>query len=255
MNTFHGLWNKEWKMTNIYHFILISLSILILAMSYWGLRDDGFQFVLIPSGLLMILHMFYLPGYLLYSFAREGRMLHAWLHSPQSIHQLTLVKFLNGLLFSILSLTIVSGIIYWIISEVQWLQGYMGDIGKVLLWINVHSVLTAIYFGAFLFLLWSLRHFLNKIIGGWSWLFTIVLFVLFPVLLGWFQSTDLYVFLTKWGYMGIEMPSIEKKLDSIQVAEASMAMGVHAGTYLFHIILTLLLYFLASYILDRKVEV
>ncbi len=255
MKSFHGLWNKEWKMTRVYHFILISLSILVIALSYWGIGDDGLEFVLIPIGLLMVLHIFYLPGYLLYSFAREGRMLHAWLHSPQSIHQLTLVKFLNGLVFSILSLTIVSGFIYWIISEIQQLQVYMGDIGKMLLWLNFHSVLTAIYFGVFLYLLWSLRHFLNKIIGGWSWLITIASFVLLPILLGWLQSSNLYVLLTKWGYMGIEMPSIEKKLESIQVAEASMTMGVHAGTYLFHIILTLLMYFLASYILDRKVEV
>ncbi len=255
MVAFQGLWKKEWKMTRVYHFILISLSILVIALSFWGLGDNGLEFVLFPIVILLILHMFYLPGYLLYSFAREGRMLHVWLHSPQSIHQLALVKFLNGLLFSILSLTMISGIIYWVITGIDQLQFYLGDIAKMLMWLNVHSVLTAINFGVFLYLLWALRHYLNNIMGGWSWLVTMLLFILLPILLGWFQSLSVYKVMTNWGYIGVEFPSIKEKIQSIQAVEASMAMGVYTGTYLFYITLTLFMYFIASYILDRKVEV
>lgn len=259
MNAFQALWKKEWKMTRVYHLFIFIMIILIMGFTYWKLAKYGNEIMIIPIIIMISLHLFYLPGYMLFSLGGESKQLHMWLHTPQSIHKLIGVKLLTGLSYSVISLTLVTLIGYWIARGITGIEKYLSDLTEIMLWGEFHIIVGAIYISLLLLLLWTIRQMLKNYIGKLSWVVVIILFFALPILNGMFQTTAVYDAITHWGYITFDTASKFSSLNTLEQdypnARVNFTKSFYFGTYFFQIILASIMYFLATYLLDKKVEV
>ncbi|MFC0523958.1 hypothetical protein ACFFGV_10345 [Pontibacillus salicampi] len=260
MSGFKGLWKKEWRLTLAFHIFVLLLQLVIIGLTYWRVSSFNENFVLIPMLLILILHIFYLPGFMLVSLGKEARMLHLFLHSPRSIHTIMGAKALNGLLFMVISLTVINGLIVYVLSRTELFTGKVGEIIRLLLWGDVQLIALSLEFSIFLFLLWTIRQLLKSYIGKWSILITILIFIAFPFVTYWLTTQPFYEFMTSWGEVSFGFIDLIQNLDldigNFQMEiEAEEDATWYIGEVFVELIFTVLFYWLASYLLDKKVEV
>ncbi|KGP74695.1 hypothetical protein [Pontibacillus yanchengensis] len=252
MNAFLGLLKKEMRLSLPFHLVVFAFVILVLGLTYWRLGSIEQVYFLGPILFLIGLHIWYIPGHVLYSFGREARMMHVFLHSPRSIHTLLMSKLLNSIVFFFISLALLNGLLFFVLSNIDTLNDYLATFARFSLWIEAHFVLLSIYFGIFVFFLWTVHQFLKGAVGKWSWLLVGVLFIALPTVLGWFESQVLADYLN-WGQLTYDFPSLEGKVE--EFGKLELEGNFYIGTYVFHFILCAILYWLGSFILGRKVEV
>ncbi|GGD05673.1 hypothetical protein [Pontibacillus salipaludis] len=260
MTAFQGLWKKEWKLSWVFHTIVISLGMLVTAIIYWWLRGKGQEpFITIPLIIILALHIFYMAGYLLFSLNKEGAKLHIWLHSPQSIHKLLGAKFLNGALFMVGSMIIFTTLLILLFFSAEELSSIFADLLKGALLANGLIFYQAILVGVFVLLLWSVYRLINQYTGKWGLLLILALAIGLMIVESWILDSGFMVTLYSSMEINVDLrelfPSIYNFVnDNYNVTEMD-EIPFSYGEFVVNILFSTLYYFIAAYILDRKVEV
>ncbi len=244
MATWTTLFKKDFRLTRTFFLIglFIELFILLFTMLAAG-GENLYQFI--PLLVAVVLHVLYLPTLLFISLKTEADQLHLWLHNPRSAATLLISKIWNGVVMTVISLAVLylmAGLL--LISSFHLIEAYWTDTLKAGLLIFVHVIMLSVIIGVWVILLWSLYHALKYRIGRWTWL-ALIGAVILPTWIGAiFDSTNLYKHLMQWGSLEMNFPTFA--IDPIPA---------YAGEYLYHFIIVIGLFYVSSWVIDRKVEV
>ncbi|MFS1516118.1 hypothetical protein V1503_06375 [Bacillus sp. SCS-151] len=199
----------------------------------------------IPLLTISVLHVFFLSVYMFSSLNKEAKKMHLWLHNPQPSFQLIASKFLNGFCALIISqATIIIFILINFIPLYGELQSpILAEIFnfaslEMFYIISISTVLsiTVLFF-------WVIYRFIKTRIGKGS---KLILFLIIIVSLYFFNSLmnlSIIEVMLEWGAYEIYYPSI------------FVSGAIYAGSLLFFLIFTACLFFISSWLIDKKLEV
>ena len=242
--------------------LLIALAayglILVLAVLFSWRSGHTADAIFIGSLICIFPHFFYLVFYMIISLQREKKKLHLWLANPMPGYQLILAKLINSIVAMTISLVIILSVCFMTFSMLKI------PYDDIINWSNiirlgfltiVHIYLFAIDFAIWFIFFWIFYRVLVRRIGVLlSVIATIVLFGFIIYLLLKFESTGLYNILTHWGGMSVQSFFTGLALTHDEVRPAA-DFHVYLGSYLFEAVLCAILFYLSSWMLDRKVEV
>lgn len=245
-NAFKGLYFREWKMMRGF---FIGQFIVFLVMFLMPLGST------LPDKLvqLLILTIIIVPAAVMFSLNTEVNQMELFLHNPQSIHKLLFVKFLNGFVFAmsyafvlIISVTIVD--LIWPTFQLSSLAAFW-----YLLSFTLRLIISTIPFMVMLLFLWTLHQIFRKYIGAFFSLIIVVAVLIGGIqLINFMSHTGFYQSFVEWG--AIEMP-FSQEYTSLYVNKNSVGLTVYLGSYIFYGVISMLLYFISTYLIDHKVEV
>ncbi|WP_240377303.1 hypothetical protein [Bacillus piscicola] len=258
MGSWFALVRKEFLLTRLIFFAALGFIFLVWVFSYvidsLNTIDDAFTWEvnahrfagpamlsLMTAG--VILHILYMPVYLIISMQKEANTLQWWLHSPQPMWKLLTAKLTSGLFCMICSLCINAGIVLFVMFRS--LRGEIASLDLLPLAVRggLFVVGMSVYFSLYILLFVAIYLTLRGQIGKWSWLVVIGLFILLNVASeriagsGWFQA------LTHWGGFAIF------KDFSFGFPEAFF------GTIVFHAIWGVVLFWVSTVLIERRAEV
>jgi hypothetical protein len=240
MAAWSALFKKDFRLTRTIFFVGLVINLLILLLA---LVVDKYLFIPLLAGI--VFHVFYLPIMLFTSLKTEAGQLHLWLHNPQSAVTLLLSKILNGIVMTVVSLVVLysmAGIL--IFSRFSLIEAYWTDAWMAGLMIFPHIIMISMDIGVWVILLWSLYHALKYRFGRWTWLTLLGVVTIPHWIHALFESSNLYKLLTQWGRLELSFPTFS--IDPIPL---------YTGEYLYSFIIIVGLFYLSSWIIDRKVEV
>lgn len=245
MATWAALFKKDFRLTRTVFFVGLVINVLILLLAFYVEMNTGDNlYLFIPLVAAIVFHILYLPVILFISLKTEAGQLHVWLHNPQSAATLLLSKIVNGLIMTVVSLVVLYAMAGMLIfSKFSLIEAYWTDTWMAGLLIYPHIILVSMMISVWVILLWSLYHALKNRIGRWTW-YALLGSVIIPNWMGaLFTSSPLYKLLVQWGSM--EMNFSTFSIDPIPL---------YTGEYLYDFIIIIGLFYLSSWIIDRKVE-
>lgn len=261
MNAWMALTKKELRLGfPVFIFALIMEIGLVLGSYYIG-RTFGFEkeMILSASVVILLIHSLFLFFYMIYSLSYERKRLHLWLHNPMPIAGLLTSKLVSGLVF--MSITFFSFLIF---SLLFFQNNFEFFNEQTLFNISITSVV-GIYFTAlsaaiiFIFF-WSIYLTLGKWMHEFfSFILTIILFILVMTGYEYVIHSPLMINLTQWGAIEVEdiFADFEFMISSEQFGVQANWDSVlfYTGEYIVDAIAIILLFIAACWIIDRKVEV
>ncbi|MFD0695753.1 hypothetical protein ACFQZT_16840 [Paenibacillus sp. GCM10027628] len=203
------------------------------------------QYLFIPLLAAAGFHVFYLPIALFASLRTEASQLHVWLHNPRPAVSLLLSKLTSGLVTMLASLAVLysmAGIL--LRAKFRLMEEYWTDTWSAGWLIFLHAILISVAIGVWVILLWSLYHALKHRIGRLAWVVLIGTVLLSSWIDDIITSSSLYKLVTQWGGMEIYFPTFS--VDPFPL---------YLGEYFYNLIVVIGLFYLSSWIVDRKVEV
>ena len=262
MNSWIGLLKKELYLSKTNVLIaLVGLVVAIIA-SFFIARSVDEPAVMFGISLVILgFHIFNLGIYMLNSLQVESRQLHLWLHSPQPASKLLMAKLVNG--FGALLLSLLVSILFVIYAGNQSLAYYditildWSAVSQVMGAIIFYLVHMAIYFAIWVIFYWTIHQVIKGYIGKFSIVITILLFIFTQWGFAWLTESKIYYLLTGWGKLPIRFD--QSTFISMFSVPPDVINGeielLFLGEYLFYVLLSVGLFFLSSWLIDRKVEV
>ena len=264
MTAWLNMFKKEFRqgLPSILTTVAFMFALLILA-AFLGWRGDHTkEAIFIGAIAVSLAHIFYLLFYMINSLQQEKKKLHLWLHNPMSGAGLLLAKLLNGLVAMTITLfttcTIALLAFYFTVDNTFFGTGLNWSgllrIGFIIL---IHIYLIAIYFAILFVFFWVIYLVLVHRIGvAPSIILTLIIFGVLNYIKGQFEATSIYKNLTHWGAFPVRSfisslhlsPKYQFNLDAATVP-------MYFGIYIFGAVLTVILFIISCWILDRKVEV
>lgn len=268
MNAWIHLVRKELRLGFVPFLIpIVAFIVILLITIYFGNRYghmwDAVAGVAFSTVSMLI---FYLVYYLLISLSAERRRLHLWIHTPMKGYGLLSAKLVAGLISLIITM-IITGVIGWIAySQSEVLGNVLGGFHfeKIVLFFAGNIILLAISAGITIMLFWTIYLVLNNYFRPFiSFILTFLLFVLVVTLYGYFVDSAIYDTLTMWGEIKltglIENSSFYMDFfdpdEFAEFEEYKNEASIYLGSYIFESIVTIILFFISCWLLDRKVEV
>lgn len=243
-NALKGLLIKEWEMMK--GFLIGKYVIAIIILLYFGSNGSMQQGLV----LLMAFGFIIVPATVLFSLNTEANQMQSFLHNPQPAHRLLLAK----LMYSMLIAVVFMGIDTLSITGIGIVTGTNLNTVELFTWliyISFTTILVSFYPLAIVLLLWTLHQIWRRYLGGGiSIIFVVIVMLVGNQLLTHFRESHLYWEVTQWGSI-----SIPVNLNQLPVLEFGFLASVPIGTYVFHGLIAIALYFISAYLLDRKVEV
>lgn len=262
MKSWIGLLKKEFHLGKMNLIVSLGVITLLMIISLFAERSILEPAVKFGFALVMIgLHVFFLAGYMVNSLQVESRRIHLWLHSPQPAVKLLLAKLVNGLGSLILTLSV--SLLYAIYTGKKVLEYYhiaiidwaaFSDVVATILFYLIHM---AIYFSIWMIFYWTFYRIIKGYIGNFSIAITILLFFFIQWSFAKLVETKLYDFLTGWGNLPFRFDQ-STFISIFSIPPDGIVSDVQLlflGEYLFHVLLSLGLFFLSSWLIDRKLEV
>lgn len=246
MTTWAALFRKDFRLTRTVFFVGLVINFLILLLTLYVEKNTGDNlYMFIPLLVAIVFHVLYLPIMLFISLRTEADQLHLWLHNPQSAVTLFLSKGLNGVIMMVVSLVVLYTMVgVLIIPRFGLIEAHWTDTWMAGVLIFPHIIMISMMIGVWVILLWSLYHALKYRMGRWTWSALLGSVILLNWVGALFESSNLYKLLTYWISLEMYFPTFP--IDPIPV---------YAGEYLYHLIVMIGLFYLSSWIMDRKVEV
>lgn len=257
MTAWRALLKKEFYLGRTAFIIaFIALWVIIGAAAYIEFGRGNSGILIAVSAILIFPHTYYLLGYTIVSLRAESKRLNLWLHNPLPGYALLSAKLLNGLLAMTVSLLITFVILYWkVFDKVNEL--ITGDVLlKGSIFILTHLYLFAIYTSIWFIFYWTIFRYLKSRIGGYSWLVIIVTYFAISTLFEKFRGSTIYENLTGWGE--VEIVFLNDTLTSAftgEIPNLVSSPSLYIGVYVFYAATSLILFFISSWMIDRKIEV
>jgi hypothetical protein len=244
--TWTALFKKDFRLTRTVFFVGLIINFLFLLLTYYVEKNTGDNlYMFIPLLVAVGHHMLYVPFMVFVSLRAEAKAHNFWLHSPQSSIRLFLSKILNGIVMQLISLAVLYMMAGWlIISRFSRIEEYWGDVWLAALLTVPHMIAASTSIAVWVILLWSLYYALRNRIGRWTSL-VLPAAVIIPIWISSiFESSRLYEQLTHWISLEMNFPTIMNE-----------SIPFYAGDYVYNIIVVLGVFYLSTWIMDRKVEV
>ncbi|MFB1099878.1 hypothetical protein [Terribacillus sp. JSM ZJ617] len=235
---------------------LVGLVIVTVSTYRFGYAWDGVGIIGLAWGGG---HFFFMAIYMLYSLAVERKRLHLWLHNPMHASGLLAAKLVTGTVYMIISLLVVSIAAY--VGGLHFVEFSEGTWFKIGLIAFVHVVMFAIDFSVYVILAYVVFLLLERympaflsgtvVFIGW-WVFAYLFF-------GLIGNSKIYAAISEWGRIDLGFVANSLQFD-ISIREAIVNFQgedtfIYAGNYVIELITILIIYFIASWLLDKKVEV
>ncbi|MCA0970520.1 hypothetical protein LCM20_07980 [Halobacillus litoralis] len=242
-----GIWKKEWLMMRGYYLTAMTFNILWLVFAPTIMGNS--PYLSTPTALILI-HLFYMSGLLIYSFNREADHMEQTLHSPLSGYHIAGVKIFQSFIFFTASLLLV--ILVGMVSARYETILTLPQIFTAFSQLALFVIGIAISLAIILFFLWSLHQVMKKYIGGFSVVICIVLFFCIAAFLTWIQDTAFYQALLSVGpvFFDQEISTTQGNI-SFDIGTGPITLG----KVFFFFMLNALLILSGMTIFDRKVEV
>ncbi|WP_067726966.1 hypothetical protein [Oceanobacillus damuensis] len=228
----------------------------IIAGNRLGFEDEIMS---VTFMIVIALHTFFLAFYLYYSLNTERKRLHLWLHTPMSIAGLLSSKLFTGFVF-MLSTLIISVILAMANLSATFSLFSQESLFNTLGTISIAILLAALFISAVFLLLWSIfLTFSQKWNDFFSFLLTVILFFVSVWAYGSFISLPFVQMLTNWGGIqagdiitGFEVTYREEAVDVQTMKDATV---FYIGNFVRDLILAVIMFIAACWIIERKVEV
>ncbi|MGC4376717.1 hypothetical protein WD019_07265 [Fictibacillus sp. Mic-4] len=256
MNVWRGLLKKEYRLG--LPVMVIELSVLFLCIGFaffleW--KTGRPDFLIVTSVMLLFFHCFFLFVYMPVSLALEKKRMHLWLHNPASGAVLLSAKMAAGLLFMVASLFITSLFVlyscvfhYDVFQESNVTGLHIFRIGILII---LHIIVTSLQLGIWISFIWGMDQLLQRLVGKVASGVAVALFFIGSVwLLTKMASSQVYTYLTHWGQIHVVSLFTSDQLDV-----KNFSYNLYIGELVFDSLVALLLFFITSWIIDRKVEV
>lgn len=211
------------------------------------------------SFVVYVMHVIFLPIFLLSSLRTEGKT-QLWLHNPNSGSKLLLAKLAACLSYYLISILIALVISYWAINWTGLFYEFQDQVLRGLLFVGVFTSFMTMYLGIWVLFYWTFYHsirsipFLKKI----RWVIIIAVWMLLNIIDNFIKSLAIYKSLNQIGTIQIH---VLKEL-RFEASQMSANMTPNFGTVHFSIVtgllyvaLTVVVFFTAVWLLERKVEV
>lgn len=261
MNAWISLTKKEFKLGLPAFLIALILFVGVIGAGYFAGNHLGYQgeLLTVAFGIVLTLHMFFLTFYLFYSLNSERKRLHLWLHTPMSIAGLLSSKLFTGIVFMVSTFvvsTILSTSIFSSTFDFLNQETIFNLIGISTISVFVLAIFLATNFLFF----WSVfLTFSQRMNDFFSFILTVVLF--FIISWGYQSFVDLSFIqtLTNWGsiqvddlIVGFEFSFMNEEFEGTTISEQTI---LYFGNFVRDIILAVILFIAACWIIDKKVEV
>ena len=263
MSAWISLTKKELRLGLPVFLIPVIAFILIAALAFYIGNRSGYGweslagFAMFATGAQVL----YLVYYLLYSLSSEKKKLHLWLHNPMSGGALLFAKVVAGLISMTITLFLTGATLLISYQMSPLIQGHiqMISIFDLTFFAGIHLFLFALSIAAYFLFFWMIFLMFTRRLGTFlSLLSTFVIFIVASILYGWFTDSVIYQTLTNWGTFQLDtLQGINFTIDNngAEVITDAATFSLYTGVYLFETLITLLLFFVASWLLDNKVEV
>jgi hypothetical protein len=225
----------------------------------------------IPSAVafaVMVWHLVYLLIYTLKSVSKEKQSAPIMLHSPQSGWFLLSAKYAAGLIALSLSFYLIMGIWLWIVHldyankvfeagvRIPFIFRMESVLSKHWFSFGLIFIIRALFLAVLGGMVYYIRDVFKYALRGWRWILFPIIFVFSLRLVFHFTLTSFYNTLFGWGLLDISKESLAVSPDHeisipIQLIWGQLALG----GIVYFILLTSLLFYFTSWLLDRKVEV
>lgn len=253
MSQFRGLLKKEFNAGKLEVFILlIVLALAIFLTLLFGNNMNPITYF-IPAIFIMIFHLFYLPIYMFVSLQKESKQLHLWLHNPQSGRSLLAAKLLNALLAFIVSFTVSLIFFYYTAQKI-----IVFNLNPQAIFLILTFIWYSIYMTLWIIFLWVLYRVIKNKIGKFSWLIMIIIIFAGSWFMDKIKGSEFYYSLSKWGKIDIDFSSFyfnRSPSSSGLGIEIEQIPFISIGSIVYYLLLMLILFFISSWLLDKKVEV
>lgn len=256
MNAWNGLIKKEFRLGRTAFLIdFLGKALIYLAAYLYSLKINQPLVLLSISMLIVIPHIFYLLGYMFYSLNAESKNLHLWLHNPQPGSRLLLSKLLTGVSAFVASLFLNSLILWYsLLQSFNFNEIILNKVIKLGFFIITNIFGASIFLAMWFIFIWAVFVVLKKQIGRLSWLAGLGLVIIPTLIMDKFEQTKIYELLTNWGKIKFSFFDININYyfpENVEISAPNVAIGV----YVFYAVITIGLFFLSSWLIDRKVEV
>lgn len=258
-----NLYKKELRLTKT-RFLLNMLFLLMAGVLCFVLIERYNPIFLTLTIPIIIFHLFYMFFAMFDQLRLEWKQKTTvfWLNIPQKGWCLLSAKFIATFTQLLVSLTVTSIIIYFLLSRSAMnmadptVPNFLLDQFQSFWWI----FFTAIIIGSMqLGAVSTFIYMVAKSIRKWGWLLGLIVVASVGWLWGKFQETVIYKGMTEWGVILNEQTLLESFLvdingqptvDPVIVGEAV----IYLGTSVVDIITVIVILFISSWLLDHKVE-
>lgn len=265
MKAWRQLVKKEFFITR--NGILIGLAaLLFLFLFVVNATERGEINLLILTVMMFFLHTFYLPIYVFLSLNAETKYLHLWLHSEQPAAKLLLAKLFVGSLSMFLSALLTGSFGLYALNSAG--AEFFPTLASQSLFHVLHTgeiiylafILSAVVFigaistSAWVLLIWGLYHSFLKKVGKWGWIVGIFIPFICLDLLGQLKGTSFYQTMEQlFGTISFEY--FHQILAKFTNGKVTFLSNVPSFYLLYDVILILVLFFITTRLIDKKVEV
>ncbi len=256
MKAFSGLLWKDFNISKVWFFGWITIVFVIYLLAF-GLGEYFNEPAVVLPFVVMLgfFHFAFIPV-LIYSMLRVEGKTQLWLHSPHSGVKLLLSKMVIAFLYSSVSLLIVDGLgllsLSWqkeVLPYLPWKEG---------IFFNLGVMSSSIYLGCWLIFYWTFYHFLGKFpqVKNFRWLLLVGIFIGYQFLsalmikVKWFM--DIYEGWTINVSRGFFL-SGDPGNSNFEIS--SEAINIPIIPFISYFIVMVSVFYLSSWLLDRKVEV
>ncbi|MGV3465969.1 MAG: hypothetical protein ACO1OT_11830 [Heyndrickxia sp.] len=259
MLPFKGLLKKEFYITRLWFLTWIIIMLIGIVASY--IIAYRMHQPMIPVGFhigIAILHFALMPMMFLSSLKLEGKT-QLWLNNPQSSKTLIIAKITVLFIYQVISQLILT-ISGYIVYEYVLSHGLKIEPFPYLTYFTLFLflLLTGLYFSCWILFYWCFFHSLGKYpsIKKIRWLFILLLFFIFNAIeTALMQIDSLRDIVTKWKLPMYLNPRFHYEVTSHKWNLQFDMQQVSIIPIFIYAIIAIALYFISSWLLDKKVEV
>lgn len=263
MKAFKGLYRKELKIS-LYDFYTMTGLIVFMFIAGFGLtsyfQEPGI--VAVISLIAFVMHAIYLPIFLLSSLRTEGKT-QLWLHNPNSGSKLLLAKLVAELSFYFISLFSVFLVTYW---TVNWAMAtgifleFQDQVLRGLLFVGVSITLMTVYLGIWVLFYWTFYHSMKNItyLKNIRWMIIFFVWIAIEAIGHYIHSHPLFEKINSIGTIQIHVLkgiSFQVDQDAANITPDIGTVDFSITSGLLYLALTIAVFFISVWLLERKVEV
>ncbi|WP_462410486.1 hypothetical protein [Neobacillus sp. Marseille-QA0830] len=258
MSAFQGLLKKDFAISKVWFFswIILISTFLCLPLALEVYFESPLSFLPIAVVLVLLFHAVFLPCMLLSMLRLEGKT-QLWLYNPQSSKALLLSKLLICFFYQVAAqvyITAVGLVLYQFYKNQIHIESFDLSAGTMIF--NAGLLLFSLYVSFWAMLYWTVFHSLGKFqaIKSWRWLALLLLFFLFNAISTFLEKIELLrEIVHKWTIPVLAGVQYTYRQDGWEINLNSMDIPVLG--LLTYTLLSIGLFLISCWLLDRKVEV
>lgn len=215
------------------------------------------------AGLLTMFALFYPPFIMFRNVSRElWQTPHLWLHCPQPAWLLLSAKLVVSLAYMLAIMLLTAVFVYWVLFSAYSPEMTGIDTGTVASIITEAGAYTSIFvigagvymasWGALIAVISSMA---RGLLGRFHWVAALIAFFVATWGMGRLQESWFYEKLTHWGEVELSLRLLNKTSHSLPFHAHFNSAPIYAGEALFYLILTVALFSLSAWLINKKVEV